>query len=101
MSNFIPSTFTRPPAQQADSSGSPTSPLPSSLYTDCQTCRITGTLTLAGVGLYAMTVSRRMAKTQVGKGAASLMGLGFLTAAAVRWTAYTPPPVVDDTPGPV
>ncbi|BGP14344.1 hypothetical protein JCM10213_004471 [Rhodosporidiobolus nylandii] len=70
---------------------SSSSVLPTQVYTDCQTCRITGTVTFAAVGVYAMTVSRATAKTQVGKGVASLFGLGFLVLAAGRWTAYTPP----------
>ncbi|GAA6055359.1 hypothetical protein JCM3770_001069 [Rhodotorula araucariae] len=90
MSNLIPSTL-RP---RPDAAPPPSQPLlPEHLYTDCQSCRITGTLTFSAVGLYALTVSRTTAKTPVGKGAASLLGIGFLAIAAARWTAYTPPPV--------
>ncbi|TNY22365.1 transmembrane protein [Rhodotorula diobovata] len=102
MSNLIPSTLrTRsdssptPSSSSSSSDTSDTSPalsLPEHLYTDCQSCRVTGTLTFSAVGLYALTVSRVTAKTPVGKGAASLMGLGFLAVAAARWTAYSPPP---------
>lgn len=86
MSNLIPSTLrTRsdssptPSSSSSSSDTSDTSPalsLPEHLYTDCQSCRVTGTLTFSAVGLYALTVSRVTAKTPVGKGAASLMGLG-------------------------
>ncbi|BGP46503.1 hypothetical protein JCM10450v2_002348 [Rhodotorula kratochvilovae] len=93
MSNLIPSALrTRPDAPPA-ASDAPAPLLPEHLYTDCQSCRITGTLTFSAVGLYALTVSRAAAKTPAGKGAASVMGLGFLAVAAARWTAYTPPPV--------
>ncbi|GAA5998408.1 uncharacterized protein JCM10292_001175 [Rhodotorula paludigena] len=101
MSNLIPSTLRAPPAQLAPSSDASLSPvLPQAVYTDCQTCRVTGTLTFSAVGLYALTVSRATAKTRAGKGAASLMGLGFLAVAAARWTAYTPPPSVDEAAHP-
>ena len=81
MSSFIPSTLrTRPDAPQASTDPSTSSSsslaLPAQVYTDCQSCRITGTLTFSAVGLYALTVSRATAKTPLGKGAASLMGLG-------------------------
>ncbi|GAA6034874.1 hypothetical protein JCM8097_009344 [Rhodosporidiobolus ruineniae] len=99
MSNLIPSTFrtsnaapSHPPDSAPSASSSSPHLLPQQVYTDCQTCRLTGTLTFAAVGTYALTVSRATAKTQVGKGAASLFGLGFLILAAGRWTAYTPPP---------
>ncbi|GAA5887273.1 hypothetical protein JCM6882_002470 [Rhodosporidiobolus microsporus] len=91
MSSFIPSTFKNAPAPPT--ADQPTaSLLPAAAYTDCQTCRLTGTATFAAVGAYAMTVGRATQKTQLGKGAASLFGLGFLVLAAGRWTAYTPPP---------
>lgn len=48
----------------------------SGLYTDCQACRITGTLTFSAVGLYALTAARAQAKTPVGRGVASLAGCG-------------------------
>ncbi|GAA6018445.1 hypothetical protein JCM8202_001380 [Rhodotorula sphaerocarpa] len=70
-----------PPAQQQ-----------SALYTDCQACRITGTLTFSAVGLYALTAARAQAKTPVGRGVASLAGCGFLAVAAARWTTYEPAP---------
>ncbi|GAA5909442.1 hypothetical protein JCM5296_000572 [Sporobolomyces johnsonii] len=82
MSNLIPSAL-----QPA-----PHSPTPHLMYTDCMTCRVTGTLTFSAVGLYAITVSRAHANTPWGKGAASICGLGFLAVAAARWTSYTPPP---------
>ncbi|GAA5835114.1 hypothetical protein JCM9279_007203 [Rhodotorula babjevae] len=98
MSSFIPSTLrNRPDAPQPPAPSSTSSPsslsLPDQVYTDCQACRITGTLTFSAVGLYALTVSRATAKTPLGKGAASLMGLGFLAVAAARWNTYSPPPV--------
>jgi len=123
MSSFIPSTLrTRPDVPQASTdlstSSSSSLALPAQVYTDCQSCRITGTLTFSAVGLYALTVSRATAKTPLGKGAASLMGLGaphspsrssqrserqltpafllrtgFLAVAAARWNTYSPPPV--------
>ncbi|GAA5921535.1 hypothetical protein JCM3775_003094 [Rhodotorula graminis] len=103
MSSFIPSTLrTRPDAPQdaPTSSSPPRLSLPDQVYTDCQSCRITGTLTFSAVGLYALTVSRATAKTPVGKGAASLMGLGFLAVAAARWNTYSPPPVDTAPPQP-
>jgi len=48
-------------------------------YTDCQSCRIIGTGTFSLVGLYALTAGRMQAKSQFGKGIASLAGLGELT----------------------
>ncbi|GAA5839846.1 hypothetical protein JCM11251_001230 [Rhodosporidiobolus azoricus] len=95
MSSFIPSTLktSTAPASTDQPPPPPSSFLPPAAYTDCQTCRITGTLTFLGVGGYAMTVGRATQKTQVGKGVASLVGMGFLLLAAGRWTAYTPPPV--------
>lgn len=65
--------------------------IPQALYTDCQTCRITGTATFSAVGVYALTVARSQAKTRFGKATASAAGLGFLAIAAARWTAYSPP----------
>ncbi|GAA5976549.1 hypothetical protein JCM11641_001336 [Rhodosporidiobolus odoratus] len=93
MSNLIPSTLKGPTANPAVSQATAVSPspLPPSLYIDCQTCRSTGTVAFAAVGAYAMTVGRASAKSQIGKGAASLFGLGFLALAAGRWTAYAPP----------
>ncbi|GAA6000456.1 hypothetical protein JCM10207_008019 [Rhodosporidiobolus poonsookiae] len=105
MSNLIPSSLKTAlsSTEQPHRSGAPPAPdssqlLPAAVYTDCQTCRLTGTLTFAAVGTYALTVSRATAKTQVGKGAASLFGLGFLALAAGRWTAYTPPPELETAP---
>ena len=43
---------------------------------DCLACRITGTLTFAAVGTYALTVARQSAKTTIGRGSASVVGLG-------------------------
>ncbi|GAA5877755.1 hypothetical protein JCM16303_000226 [Sporobolomyces ruberrimus] len=80
MSNLPPSSMQQPQATP-------------SYYTDCASCRWTGTLTFSAVGLYALTAARMQAKTQVGKGIASLSGLGFLAIAAARWTSYAPPPV--------
>ncbi|GAA5924055.1 hypothetical protein JCM10213_004482 [Rhodosporidiobolus nylandii] len=94
MSNQIPSSLRSVLDERDTSTTAPpssSSVLPPQVYTDCQTCRITGTVTFAAVGVYAMTVSRATAKTQAGKGVASLFGLGFLALAAGRWTAYTPP----------
>ncbi|GAA5946872.1 hypothetical protein JCM3765_002053 [Sporobolomyces pararoseus] len=78
MSNLLPSSLQQPQ----------TTP---SYYTDCYSCRLTGTVTFSAVGLYALTAARMQAKTQVGKGVASLAGLGFLAIAAARWTSYEPP----------
>lgn len=50
--------------------------IPQALYTDCQTCRITGTATFSAVGVYALTVARSQAKTRFGKATASAAGLG-------------------------
>ncbi|CEQ41922.1 SPOSA6832_03678 [Sporobolomyces salmonicolor] len=80
MSNLIPSALQPAPPPAT----------PQLMYTDCMTCRVTGTLTFSAVGLYALTVSRSHAKTPLGKGAASLLGL------AARWTSYTPPPSQDE-----
>ncbi|GAA6005762.1 hypothetical protein JCM11491_003999 [Sporobolomyces phaffii] len=66
---------------------------PPGYYTDCYSCRMTGTITFSAVGLYALTAARAQAKSQFGKGVASLAGLGFLAIAAARWTSYVPPPV--------
>lgn len=126
MSNLVPSTFrtASQPDSAAASSASPfssprpgtTPALPPSLYTDCQACRVTGTVTFSAVGVYALTVARSQAKTRVGKAVAGAAGLGapshelvllqssrlvrtdspscvgFLAIAAARWAAYTPPP---------
>ena len=126
MSNLVPWSFrnsSQPDAGASSSdSASPSvsSPRPASaataipqaLYTDCQTCRITGTATFSAVGVYALTVARSQAKTRIGKATASAAGLGkfsrlasvhertradwlstgFLAIAAARWTAYSPPP---------
>ncbi|GAA5971971.1 hypothetical protein JCM8115_000567 [Rhodotorula mucilaginosa] len=102
MSNLIPSSFRNSSQPEPSSSASPSvsSPRPASaataipqaLYTDCQTCRITGTATFSAVGVYALTVARSQAKTRIGKATASAAGLGFLAIAAARWTAYSPPP---------
>ncbi|GAA5843454.1 hypothetical protein JCM5353_003580 [Sporobolomyces roseus] len=70
-------------------------------YTDCQSCRIIGTGTFSLVGLYALTIARMQAKSQFGKGIASLSGLGFLAIAAARWTSYTPPPTLEQSQAPV
>ncbi|GAA5993884.1 hypothetical protein JCM5350_001582 [Sporobolomyces pararoseus] len=78
MSNLLPSSLQQPQ----------TTP---SYYTDCYSCRLTGTITFSAVGLYALTAARIQAKTQIGKGVASLAGLGFLAIAAARWTSYEPP----------
>ncbi|GAA5945871.1 hypothetical protein JCM1841_004231 [Sporobolomyces salmonicolor] len=86
MSNLIPSALQPAPPPAT----------PQLMYTDCMTCRVTGTLTFSAVGLYALTVSRSHAKTPLGKGAASLLGLGFFAVAAARWTSYTPPPSQDE-----
>ncbi|GAA5939729.1 uncharacterized protein JCM15063_005270 [Sporobolomyces koalae] len=75
------------------------SPMPTpGYYTDCYSCRVTGTLTFTAVGLYALTAGRIQAKSQLGKGVASLAGLGFLAVAAARWTSYTPPPSPSPSP---
>lgn len=63
MSNLVPSSLQQP-------QGTP------SYYTDCYSCRLTGTITFSAVGLYALSVARMQAKTQFGKGIASLSGLG-------------------------
>ncbi|GAA5905561.1 uncharacterized protein JCM6883_005369 [Sporobolomyces salmoneus] len=84
MSNLIPSGLQQPQATP-------------SYYTDCYSCRLTGTLTFSAVGLYAHSVARMQAKTQVGKGIASLSGLGFLAIAAARWTSYSEPPPTIET----
>lgn len=108
-SAFIPSTFTKATASSAEPL--PTSPQASA---SCEACRISGTVTFAAVGTYALTFARSQAKTRVGKSAASIAGLGkqlparplarsagrgkgeltdqsgrcagFLAAAAARWT---------------
>ncbi|GAA5862559.1 hypothetical protein JCM3774_001058 [Rhodotorula dairenensis] len=105
MSNLIPSTFrtashsdaaaassASPARASSPRPGATTPALPQALYTDCQACRITGTVTFSAVGVYALTVARSQAKTTVGKTFAGAAGLGFLAIAAARWTAYTPPP---------
>ncbi|GAA5842810.1 hypothetical protein JCM3766R1_007169 [Sporobolomyces carnicolor] len=84
MSNLVPSSLQQP-------QGTP------SYYTDCYSCRLTGTITFSAVGLYALSVARMQAKTQFGKGIASLSGLGFLAIAAARWTSYSPPIEVPST----
>ena len=66
MSNLLPSSLQQPQ----------TTP---SYYTDCYSCRLTGTITFSAVGLYALTAARIQAKTQIGKGVASLAGLGKLS----------------------
>jgi hypothetical protein len=77
MSSFIPSSLRTPTADSQPSPPSSASPLlPSAVYTDCASCRLTGTLTFAAVGSYALTVGRASQKTQLGKGAASLFGIG-------------------------
>ncbi|GAA5976476.1 hypothetical protein JCM10908_005514 [Rhodotorula pacifica] len=108
MSSFVPSTWRNASSKEstAASSGSPSSSspeptkeataLPAGLYTDCQACRVTGTLTFSAVGLYALTVARSQAKTNVGKSVASAAGLGFLAVAAARWSTYAPPPLGEE-----
>ena len=70
-SAFIPSTFTKATAPSAE-------PLPASAEASasCEACRISGTLTFAAVGTYALTFARAQAKTRMGKSAASVAGLG-------------------------
>ena len=122
MSNLVPWSFrnSSQPDVASPESASPSvsSPRPASaapvipqaLYTECQTCRITGTATFSAVGVYALTVARSQAKTRVGQSVASAAGLGkssaqyawstradwlftgFLAVAAARWSAYSPPP---------
>ncbi|ORY79339.1 hypothetical protein BCR35DRAFT_304756 [Leucosporidium creatinivorum] len=87
MSAFIPSALASPTPQ--GSSGS--SPSTSLLQTDCKACRISGTLTFSAVGIYALVQARRQAKTGLGRGAASIAGLGFLALAAARWHQAPPP----------
>lgn len=72
-SAFIPSTFTK--ATSSSSEPLPTSPQASA---SCEACRISGTVTFAAVGAYALTFARSQAKTRVGKSAASFAGLGKL-----------------------
>ncbi|BGP14355.1 hypothetical protein JCM10213v2_002302 [Rhodosporidiobolus nylandii] len=94
MSNQIPSSLRSVLDERDTSTTAPpssSSVLPPQVYTDCQTCRITGTVTFAAVGVYAMTVSRATAKTQAGKGVASLFGLGFLALAAGRTSSLAAP----------
>ncbi|POY72518.1 hypothetical protein BMF94_4344 [Rhodotorula taiwanensis] len=91
-SNLVPSSWQKEADEPSTAETHHSATLPAALYTDCQSCRITGTLTFSAVGLYALTAARGQANTRTGKGVASLAGLGFLAVAAARWTAYTPPP---------
>lgn len=47
-----------------------------SISTDCFACRLTGTLTFAAVGVYALTLARTSAKTTLGRASAVTVGLG-------------------------
>lgn len=70
-SAFIPSTFTQP-AQSTPSAAD----LPAAPAASCEACRISGTLTFAAVGAYALTVARGTAKTPATRNGAVVAGVG-------------------------
>ncbi|KAI1790076.1 hypothetical protein LXA43DRAFT_530342 [Ganoderma leucocontextum] len=56
-------------------------------YQDCLACRVIGTGALAGVGIYALTMSRARAPGSViGKRIMGAVGVGFLIGSYFRWT---------------
>ncbi|EJF59627.1 hypothetical protein DICSQDRAFT_64674 [Dichomitus squalens LYAD-421 SS1] len=56
-------------------------------FQDCLTCRIIGTGALAGVGIYALRMSRAGAPgSPVGKRIMGGVGIGFLIGSYFRWT---------------
>lgn len=101
MSNIL-NVFRPAPTESAPTTPSSAPPIDPD---ECLACRITGTVTFAAVGVYAIVQAHRTARTRVGQTVATMGGLGespsesrkrwlltlcvrvvaFLGIAAVRW----------------
>ncbi|TFL07746.1 hypothetical protein BDV98DRAFT_600012 [Pterulicium gracile] len=61
------------------------------LNRDCLSCRLVGSGTLGGVGLYALYQTRPAAPgSAAGKRLVGVVGFGLLLASAIRWKQTSP-----------
>jgi len=56
-----------------------------------------GIASLSGLGELSLSSRRRVEQELISKG----MSLGFLAIAAARWTSYTPPPTLEQNQAPI